>query len=103
MAWQKGQSGNPKGRAVEKPWTDAMRHTLAQFELKDADGKVKVKRGEALRKIAETMVTQAIVGDKDARRDIADRLEGRPAQAITGVDGGPVEILGVPWVSDRSR
>jgi hypothetical protein len=25
MVWKKGQSGNPKGRAIEKPFADALR------------------------------------------------------------------------------
>jgi len=32
MAWTKGQSGNPKGRAVEKPFADAL-----SMEIKAAD------------------------------------------------------------------
>ena len=84
MAWKKGQSGNPKGRQVEAEWSGAIRRALAQLELKDKDGKVSLKKGQALRAIAETVVTRAVVGDKDAWKEIGERLEGKPAQTIQG-------------------
>lgn len=84
MGWKKGQSGNPKGRAVEKPWTDALKRVMAQLELRDKDGKVIVKRGEALRKIAETVVERAILGDKDAWKEVGERVEGKAAQVVAG-------------------
>jgi hypothetical protein len=33
MAWKKGESGNPRGRAAEKPFADALR-----IEIKAAGG-----------------------------------------------------------------
>lgn len=56
-----------------------MRAALAQYENAEAG----IKPGEALRKIAETVVVKALVGDKDAVKEIADRLDGKPAQAVT--------------------
>ena len=102
MPWIKGQSGNPLGRAVEKPWTDAIKRKLAQLEIKDGE-KVICKKGEALAKIAETVITRAIVGDKDAWREIGDRMEGKPPQAIVGPDNGPIQVMETPWLPVRSR
>ncbi len=36
-----------------------------------------------------------------AMKELGDRLDGKPAQAITGADGGPLEIVSVPWLKDR--
>ncbi len=41
-------------------------------------------QGQALRKIAETVVTQALAGNKDAWKEIGDRLDGRAVQPIAG-------------------
>jgi ribosomal protein L17 len=84
MAYKKGQSGNPLGRALMKPWRNALERALAQFELKGENGEPVVKRGEALRIVADTVVKQAVLGDKDARREIAERLDGKPLQEISG-------------------
>ena len=84
MAWKKGQSGNPRGRQVEQEWSGALRRSLAQLELKNSEGKVTVKKGDALRAIADTVITRAIVGDKDAWKEVGERLEGKSAQPIQG-------------------
>ena len=83
MAWKKGQSGNPKGRQVEQAWSGAIRRSLAQLELKDKEGKVLVKKGAALRAIADTLVSQAVYGNKDAWKEVGDRLEGRAVQPVS--------------------
>lgn len=75
----------PKGNKFashDKPWTNALQRVLAQLEIKSADGKVVAKAGEALRLIAETTVARAALGDKDARKEIADRLDGKPTEFL---------------------
>lgn len=77
--------GAPKGNkfaAHDKPWTNALQRVLAQLEVKDETGKVKIKAGEALRFIAETTVLQALAGDKDARKEVADRMDGKPSEYV---------------------
>lgn len=76
MAWQKGQSGNPLGKAHGKPWTDAIRIELAS--LGGAEG---VTGG--LRAIARGVIAAATGGDQAAYKEIGDRLEGKPMQNIT--------------------
>ena len=64
---------------------------LARFETDDG----KVKAGEALDKIAEGLVRDAVAGDKDARKEIGERLDGKAHQSVgvAGDDaGGPVKI-----------
>lgn len=75
----------PKGNKFashDKPWTNALTRVLAQLEVKDETGKTKIKAGEALRQIAEVTVMRALGGDKDARKEIADRLDGKPTEFV---------------------
>lgn len=74
MAWTKGQSGNPGGRNKEKAFTDALRVAVNED---DADG---VKK---LRRIAEKLVACAVEGESWAVQQVADRLDGKPAQEST--------------------
>jgi hypothetical protein len=77
---QIGAPAGNKNAAKSKEWENALRLALASFEDKDA----KVKRGQALRKIAETVIVKAMAGDKDAWQEIGNRLDGKPAQTIQG-------------------
>ena len=72
MAWKKGQSGNPAGRAAEKPFADALR-----MEIKEAGADHR-----QLREIAKKLLEKASQGDMQAINCLADRLDGRPAQAL---------------------
>ena len=72
MAWKKGQSGNPAGRAIEKPFADALR-----MEIKAAG-----EDHHQLRVIARKLLDKASKGDMQAINCLADRLDGRPAQAL---------------------
>jgi hypothetical protein len=51
---------------------------------------VKQKRINA---IADKICRMAIEGDVTAIKEIGDRLDGKPAQAITGEGGGALEIV----------
>lgn len=42
--------------------------------------------GTKLRDVADALVAKAIAGDVNAIKEIADRLDGKPAQAIIGGD-----------------
>jgi hypothetical protein len=73
--WVKGVSANPGGRGSEKPFTDALRATLNQTNPK-------LKRKNLLL-IAEKLVDCAIEGESWAVLQVADRMDGRPAQEST--------------------
>jgi hypothetical protein len=79
MLFQKGKSGNPEGRRrekYEKLFAEALR-----MELKASGDDHK-----ALRRIARNLIAQACVEDPSALsaiREIADRLDGKPAQEST--------------------
>lgn len=60
----------------DKPFRDALR-----MELADAG-----EDHKALRSIAAKMIALAAAGDMQAIKEIGDRLDGKPAQAIIGGD-----------------
>lgn len=70
-------------------WRDALNKALARFTSE------KVQTGEALDEIARGVVMAALAGDWEAVREIGNRLDGKPAQAITvGGDGdNPLEVV----------
>jgi hypothetical protein len=65
-----------KNAAKGTQWKDALRRQLAQY----TDDRIKM--GEALNEIAKVCVIQALAGDKDARQEIANRLDGKPKETI---------------------
>lgn len=90
MKFTPGQSGNPGGRAKGKPWADALRRALAR---KGSDAGV----DGGLNAIADQVIALAAEGDKDAWKEIGDRLDGKPVQSNehSGPDGQPIPIRGV--------
>lgn len=77
MAAPKGNTNAKKGKA----WFDALRKECVQ------------KR--ALEKIAEVVVEKAMAGEQWAIAEVANRFDGKPAQAVevSGPDGEPVETV----------
>jgi Family of unknown function (DUF5681) len=97
MVWKPGQSGNPAGKRPgtlkEKPYRDALRMEIAAAE--DFKG---------LRSIARAHLEKARSGDMPAIKELADRLDGRPAQAVVGDDeANPISVVftGVPRADDN--
>ena len=76
MTWKKGQSGNPGGRSTnDKPLTDALRIAVNETDP--------VTKKRKLRVIAEKLVECAMGGEPWAVQQVADRLDGKPAQQST--------------------
>ena len=50
-------------------------------------------RKAALDALADKLLTKCEDGDMGALKELGDRLDGKPAQAITGADGGAVEAI----------
>ena len=73
-------TGN-KNAAKGKAWFDALRKECVQRD--------------ALAKIAKVLVDKAEAGEAWAIMEVANRFDGKPAQAVqlTGEDGGPVETV----------
>ena len=85
--WQKGcPSPNPGGRPSRKRVTEAY-EKLANVVVENDP-----KKRTYLELLAEGQFRSAIKGKTDAAREIADRLEGKVAQAVAGTDAGPVEV-----------
>ena len=74
MAFEKGKSGNPTGRPKEKVFADALRLAVNRD---DKEGRKK------LQSIAEKLVDCALAGESWAIQQVADRLDGKPAQEST--------------------
>lgn len=68
-----GQSGNPGGRPKRTRLTDALLAQLAELD------KGEETTAEA---VARALIRQALGGNVQAIREIADRTEGKPRQAI---------------------
>jgi hypothetical protein len=80
MAFEKGQSGNPGGRPKEKAFADALRLAV------NAEVEIEGEKKKKLRVIAERLVAEAMAGEGWAVQQVADRLDGKPAQAVIGGD-----------------
>ncbi len=94
MPFQKGQSGNPKGRPKSsKLFKDAL--NLAVHERMDEKPLRGVETGDKtkLRRIAEVLVENAMDGNIPAIKEVADRLDGKAPQAIVG-DDNPLTVVG---------
>ena len=70
----------------DKPFRDALRMEIAA--LGDEDPK-------ALRGLARRLLEMASAGDQSlaAIKEVADRLDGKPAQAIENGEDGPLEMI----------
>lgn len=71
-------AGKPRGPKSDKLWSDAVRMAVMREDIED--GK-KIRR---LNKIADNLVRLAIEGDMQAIKEIGDRIDGNPKQAIEG-------------------
>jgi hypothetical protein len=71
-----GASGNPKGRPKSITLSEAYRRALSQVVADDPQGRTYAEV------IAEAVCKDAMAGNTTAAREIADRVEGKPRQAI---------------------
>jgi hypothetical protein len=82
----------PKGsQKKDRPFRDALR-----MELAAAGGDLK-----RLRKIASALIDLAESGQLMAIKEVADRLDGKPPQAVVGDDAQPIEHV-FRWKSGLS-
>lgn len=87
MVFKPGESGNPGGRKKEKAFADALRLEVNRTDDTDPEKRKK------LTVLAEKLVKFAYAGEGWAFQHIADRLDGKPAQALENGDDGPLQIL----------
>jgi hypothetical protein len=88
VATSGGQPGH-KNANKSRPWADALRRALAR----KASGNLE----HGLDQLADKVVSQAIDdGNKEAWKEIGERLDGKPAQALIGgeADDPPIRLEG---------
>ena len=94
MPFEKGKSGNPEGTRKARQF-----YNMLNVALNDAKANPKGLRG-----IADKLVKEAMKGEAWAIKEIADRLDGKPAQTIIGDEDAPAAITmivtGVPRPED---
>lgn len=99
MPFEKGQSGNPSGKNRSKPISDALRILLSR---KTDEGFELEANCTYAQKLAAKLLFHAM-GDIGftAVLAVADRVEGKPAQAITGDEDNPLAVVGkLIWAKD---
>ena len=85
-------AGAPIGNdnaAKGKEWRNAIRRALAHKHGSVQDG---------LLAIARQLVDKAEEGDLTALKEIGDREDGKPAQAIVGEEGAAPVAMSVTWI-----
>jgi len=87
MVWKQGTSGNPGGRAKDKPFRDALRMQIAAA----GDGH------KALRLVAQALLDKAATGDVSAINLLADRIDGRVPQSLGGAEELGPQRLSICW------
>ena len=80
MAERGAPLGN-KNATKNKPWSEAINRALLAED------------GKKLRALADRLIAKAEEGDVSALKEIGDRMEGKPPQAITGADGAPLTVI----------
>lgn len=83
-----GVSGNPAGRGSTPSLVSALR---AELDEREASGR------PALRAIAGRLVEMALAGDIRAIREVLDRLDGKPRQAVEFDGGAKFELLPITF------
>jgi HPt (histidine-containing phosphotransfer) domain-containing protein len=82
-------AGRPVGaQNKDRPFRDALRMEIA------AAG----EDARQLRKVARALLDTAASGDVQAIREVADRLDGKPAQAIEHTGDNQVYVVRMPAV-----
>jgi ribosomal protein L17 len=90
LAWRRKRNnrqtvrGNNMARAKgsERLFKQALHAQIA-----DAEGNM-----AKLKRLADALLTKAQEGDIHAIREVADRIDGKVAQQLTGADEGPIQV-----------
>lgn len=71
--------GNKNG-SKNRPWAEAINRALLAED------------GKKLRALADRIIDRALEGDVAALKEVGDRMDGKPAQALTNADGGDLVV-----------
>ncbi len=86
----KGTTGNPSGRPKLTRLTDSLRQQISELNPNAPEETI----AEA---IAETLITMALSGDVQAIKEVFDRCEGKPKQAID------LDIQATSWREEAQK
>lgn len=77
-----------RGPKSDKIWSDAVRRAVLR-RLENVEGKP-----QKIERLADKVVDMALDGDIAAVKEVADRLDGKPAQQqiLTGDKDSPIEL-----------
>lgn len=84
--------GAPVGNqnaAKAKVWQQAIVRAL--------EHRSRLRQRQALDELAGVLLDRAAEGDMAALKELGDRLDGKPAQAITGAEGGALIVTIADW------
>ena len=91
--WKPGESGNMSGRPKRKPLTDAYAALLDKPIPPDMARQLKLDESTTYAQvIAMSLVREAVKGKVQAAAEVADRVEGKITQPISGPEGGAIPI-----------
>ena len=90
MPFKTGQIANPAGINRRKPWADAVRTVMSEDDPETHRPRLLL--------LAERLFAQAMAGDMVAIKEIGDRLDGKPAQAVVGDPSQLVEPT-IRWLT----
>ena len=82
-------------RSGGRIWAAAIERALER--RKPANERVK-----AIDELADALLNKCADGDLQALKELGDRLDGKPAQVVSGVDGGPLTIQIVRFADDKT-
>lgn len=80
-------AGKPRGPKSDKLWSDAVRMAVLREDISNGQ---KIKR---LNIIADNLVRLAMEGDMQAIKEIGDRIDGKPKQAVDAQVDGIVDLV----------
>lgn len=83
--------GNQNARKGK--WAEALNAAVQEVDP--------VTKRRKLHSIAAKLIELAQAGEIQAIKELGDRIDGKPAQAIVGPDGGAIQIAEVPWLKGR--
>lgn len=85
-------AGAPIGNqnaAKAKIWSAAIMRAL--------ENRSRLQQKQALDELAAVLLDKAAEGDMAALKELGDRLDGKPAQALTGDPANPISIYTFGW------
>jgi hypothetical protein len=90
MVFRPGQVANPTGINRKTPWADAVRVIMNEDDPETQRPRLLL--------LAERLFAEAMAGNMLAIKEIGDRLDGKPAQALVGDPSQPVELT-IRWLT----